>query len=518
LNVTDWTAADPDALLSIAEMGEADRLAMSGGVAWGAVPGEVLMEHAGRAVVQAMLERWPRETGSPYRVLVLAGPGNNGGDGFVVARLLKEIGVDVSVALLGDRKSLTGDAAAMAIQWDHPVMPLAAARPEMVTLVVDALFGAGLSRPVDGEAASVLRRVAESDVPVVAVDMPSGVHGDTGAVLGIAAPADLTVTFARLKPGHLLMPGRALCGETVIADIGIPEAALASIPCAARATSLDFVRHVLPYPREGGHKYDRGHVVAVSGPAHATGAARLAAMGALRIGAGLVTVASPPEAVAVNAAHLTAIMLAPFDGAAGLSALLADPRRNTAVIGPGCGVGQDTRALVEAVLAACPAAVLDADALTSFADDSKALFGMLHDGIVLTPHEGEFARLFPDLAAAEAGKLARARQAAARAGVVVLLKGADTVVAHPDGGVYINANAPPFLATAGAGDVLAGYIAGLLAQGMAPFEAAAAAAWLHGAAASLFGPGLIAEDLPPTLPRVLEAVADYAGPAGEEGP
>ncbi len=267
-----------------------------------------------------------------------------------------------------------------------------------------------------------------------------------------------------------------------------------------------------PWPRADGHKYDRGHCLVVSGGPSNTGAARLAARGALRIGAGLVTVASPPNAVLVNAAHLTAIMLKPFDGAAGLAKMLEDKRLNSVVIGPALNVGGETREMVMAVLNSGAACVLDADALTAFRDDPDALFAKiqksgLHDRCVLTPHDGEFERLFPGLATASPGRVAAARAASARAGCTVLLKGRETVIARPDGKAVINGNAPAFLATAGAGDVLAGFIAGMLAQGMDAFDAACAGAWLHGDAASRFGPGLIAEDLPEKLPECLLALA-----------
>ena len=340
-------------------------------------------------------------------------------------------------------------------------------------------------------------------LPVVAIDVPSGLSGDTGQPLGaVCVRAVLTVTFFRKKPGHLLMPGRELCGELVVGDIGIP----------ARAADTRLHENTpalwrYPFPGAEGHKYDRGHCVVVCGPAHATGAARLAARGALRVGAGLVSVASPPEAVAVNATHLTAIMIKPFDGADGLAQLLADRRLNAVVAGPGLGVGGETRALVDAVLKSQAAVVLDADALTSFQDDPEALFNRLHERCVLTPHAGEFERLFPGLLDEAASKVEAVRTAAARAGCTVLLKGGDTVIADAAGKAAINANAPATLATAGAGDVLAGFIAGLLAQRMAALDATACGVWLHGAAASAFGPGLIAEDLPEMLPEVLSELA-----------
>jgi NAD(P)H-hydrate epimerase len=328
---------------------------------------------------------------------------------------------------------------------------------------------------------------------------------------GACIKAVLTVTFFRKKPAHLLMPGRALCGDIVVADIGIPASVLEKIQPQTFENGPALWGHVFPSPKREGHKYDRGHCIVVSGPAHATGAARLAARGALRIGAGLVSVASPLDAVTVNAVELTAIMVKPFSGAGGLAELLSDKRFSAVAIGPGCGVGENTKSLVETCLSSGAAVVIDADGITSFASNPNALFSKLHNRCVLTPHEGEFERIFPGLLSRTRSRLEAARHAAADAGCVILLKGADTIIAAPptneDGGrAAINANAPPTLATAGAGDVLTGFVAGLMAQGMPAFEAACAAAWLHGEAAKEFGPGLIAEDLPEALPKVLRAL------------
>jgi hydroxyethylthiazole kinase-like uncharacterized protein yjeF len=489
-------------ILTTAQMAKADAFAVEHGV-----PSLILMENAGRAVADAIAARF-----KPCPVTVLCGPGNNGGDGFVVARHLDEQGFTVRTAHDTDHFSNEkngGDAGEMSARWKGARVALTPAALDGARLVVDGLFGAGLSRPLEGAAAQVVE--ALNDLPVVAIDIPSGVSGDTGQPLGgVYVKAALTVTFFRKKPGHLLLPGRALCGEIVVADIGIPaEAVLASSSEAVghkKKPQLHENTQALwqfPWPRIEAHKYDRGHCVVVSGPAHATGAARLAGRAALRVGAGLVTVASPPGAMAVNAAHLTAIMLRPFEGAEGLTEILSDQRLNALVIGPGLGVSGETRELVTAVLKSGAAVVLDADALTSFKDDPEALFNRLHDRCVLTPHAGEFERLFPVLLDASASKLDAVRQAAARAGCVVLLKGGDTVIAAPSGKATINANAPPTLATAGAGDVLAGLIAGLMAQRVNAFDAAACGAWLHGDAATRFGPGLIAEDLPEIIPAVL---------------
>jgi NAD(P)H-hydrate epimerase len=322
----------------------------------------------------------------------------------------------------------------------------------------------------------------------------------------VCVEADVTITFFRKKPAHVLMPGAFFCGAVVVADIGIPERAFETFSPMLFENSPS--RWHYPWPSRLAHKYERGHCVVVSGPAQMTGAARLAARGAARSGAGLVSVASPRDAVTVNAMALTAIMVKPFSGGVGLSEVLSDKRLNAVVVGPGCGVGLATRELVAAVLASGAATVLDADALTSFSQNPKALFRLIHEPAVLTPHEGEFTRLFPDLIQRAANKVEAARAAAASAKCTVLVKGPDTVIAAPNGRAIVNTNAPPELATAGAGDVLAGMIGGLMAQGVDSFEAAAMAAWLHGEAASRVGPGLISEDLPELLPAVLRALRD----------
>lgn len=484
-------------ILTVAQCYEADQFAAKHGIAT-----LTLMENAGRAVADAIEARW-----APLTVAVLCGPGNNGGDGFVVARLLRERGWDVRLALIGRRDELKGDAAAMAKRWSGSDEPLSSAIFDDVTLIVDALFGAGLSRPLDGAVADLAALLNKSPIPVVAIDVPSGLAGDTGRPLdGKYIDADLTVTFFRKKPAHVLMPGRHHCGEIVVADIGIPDAAVNGLH--PNLFENDPSQWEFPWPDPLGHKYARGHCVVVSGPSHATGAARLAARGALRVGAGLVSVASPQETVAVNAAHLTSIMIKPFSGAGGLSDLLKDERLNSVVIGPGVGVGRATQELVGAILATKASVVLDADALTSFRDDTKNLFVQLRGNCVLTPHEGEFARIFPGLLNQSASRIEAVRAAAAAAKCTVLLKGPDTTIAAPDGRVIINSHAPATLATAGSGDVLSGLIGGLMAQGVDSFQAAAMAAWLHGEAASQFGPGLIAEDLPECIPDALSALKD----------
>lgn len=480
-------------LLTAAEMGEADRLAIAGGV-----PGIDLMEAAGRAVAETVAARVPDGP-----VLVVAGPGNNGGDGFVAARLLAAAGRAVTVALAGEPGRLRGDAATAFGRWAGPTAPAAMPLPA-AAVIVDALFGAGLDRAIAGPAAELVAAMNAAGVPIVAVDVPSGLAADSGRPLGPVVAATATVTFFRLKPGHLLEPGRGLCGRVILADIGIPPTVLDTVrPRAWENTPALWADRYRP-PAAEAHKYRRGHAIVVSGRMARTGAARLAAGAALRAGAGLVTLASPGDALAVNAAHLTAVMLGRCDDAAALAALLSDGRVASVAIGPGLGTGADERALVAAALAAVPAAVLDADAITLAAGDPGACFAAIAGRaapVVLTPHEGEFGRLFPDLVGAP--KPERARAASARSGAVVVLKGPDTAIAAPDGRLAINANAPPWLATAGSGDVLAGFVAGLLAQGLPGFEAACAAVWLHGAAGAEAGPGLVAEDLAPALRPVL---------------
>ncbi|HEX3501197.1 MAG TPA: NAD(P)H-hydrate dehydratase [Stellaceae bacterium] len=483
------TASTDDlALLTPQEMGEADRLAIAGGVA-----SETLMENAGAAVAAAIITRW-----SPRPIAVLCGPGNNGGDGFVAARHLANSGWPVRLFLLGTRPALKGDAARHAARWSGAVENLTPDLPGETALVVDALFGAGLARPIDGLAYDAIAQLAARRIPVIAVDVPSGVDGASGKVRGIAPSCVLTVTFFRKKSGHLLFPARGLCGETLVADIGIPASVLDTIKPRSFENAPALWLDAFPWPRAEGHKYSRGHAL-VAGGAVMTGAARLAARAAARAGAGLVTVAAPQAVFPIYAASLAGIIVQPIGGTEDFATLLADKRRNAILLGPGLGTGRPTAELVHAALATGRAVVLDADVFAAFAGRAGELAASIAGPTLLTPHEGEFARLFTDAD----DKLASARLAARASAATVLLKGADTVVAAADGWAVINANAPAELATAGSGDVLAGIALGLLAQGMTPPQAGAASCWLHGAAASGFGPGLIAEDIIDELPRVL---------------
>lgn len=484
-------------LLTPSQMALADRLAVDAGV-----PSLTLMENAGQAIAYEVTQRFPLQP-----VLVLCGPGNNGGDGFVAARLLAERGWPVRVGLFGEKADLTGDAAIMARKWNGGHFEAArVCLEEDFGVIIDALLGAGLSRAIEGELAEIVEMVNATGADVVAVDVPTGVDGATGAVRGVATQANFTVTFFRCKPGHLLYPGAGRCGEVLLADIGIPDRVLGDIG----PTVFENHPHLWPLPRRdrAGHKYQSGHCVVVSGDALHTGAARLAARGAARIGAGLVTLAGAREALAVHANHVTAIMLAEAADAEGLKTLLADRRKNAVVLGPGLGVGEATCQAVLTALESAAAVVLDADALTSFAHDPETLFAAIgartQGQVVMTPHHGEFARLFGTL---EGAKPDRACMAAQAAHAVVVYKGADTVIARPDGQALINAVGSPFLATAGSGDVLAGVIGGLMGQGMDAFDAAGAAAYIHGCAAHQFAkPGFVADDLPELLGDAVELI------------
>ncbi len=529
-----------DQLLSAAQMRAIEQAAIGSGE----VTGLELMERAGRGVMEAMFARWPDLARSDRRAAVLCGPGNNGGDGFVLARLLHEWGWEVAVFLYGDPARLPPDAAANYARWrglgpvlDARVQPrdLSRAFPadrageKPVDLLVDALFGTGLTRPVDDPALwewlwliDDASDAAASGNPTrsVAVDIPSGLCADSGRVLG--GPPDhgcraprvmLTVSFHAAKLGHYLAGGPDHCGALEVADIGLGAFAGAGGGAAARLVGKGDFGGALG-KRADAHKYGHGHALVLAGGPGRGGAARMAARAALRVGAGLVTLACPPGALAENAARLDAIMLRALADPGALAEMLADARLNALCLGPGLGLGEGTREMVRAALQPGRPAVLDADALSSFEGEPSALFAMLHAGCVLTPHGGEFARLFPDIAERLKAPAMRgpafskldAARAAARAGCVVLFKGADTVIAAPDGRCAVHAaayeRAAPWLATAGAGDVLAGLIAGLLARGLAPMAAAQAAAWLHVEAARAFGPGLIAEDLPRMLPAV----------------
>jgi hydroxyethylthiazole kinase-like uncharacterized protein yjeF len=502
-------------LLTPAEMAEADRLT----IAHGPIDGIGLMRRAGDAVATLVLERFP---GAPS-VAVLAGPGNNGGDGYVAAEYLRRAGIAVTLWRAEEPRP-GSDAARAAAECRLAPRPLADYEPQPGGIVVDALFGAGLGRPVDGVYAGALSKVEAAGARVVAVDLPSGISGAGGQVLGIAPRADLSVTFFRKKPGHLLYPGRTFCGEVAVVDIGIRNEVLETIrPKTVENDAANWIAD-FPSPAADTHKYARGHVGVFSGGPSATGAARLSAMAAARTGAGAVTLLSPGGALAVNAAHLTSIILRKADSLEDAIEFLDARNPGALVFGPGAGttekIGVFALDLISAASGRAGAIVFDADALTVFSKRRRDLLQRAHvtgaPSLVFTPHEGEFRRLFPELLDDKSlSKLDRARLAATQANAVLIYKGPDTVIAAPDGRAAINANGTPLLATAGSGDVLSGICAGLLAQGMPAFEAASAAVWMHAEAARTFGPGLIAEDLPLALRPVLR---DLEGRAGGGGP
>jgi hydroxyethylthiazole kinase-like uncharacterized protein yjeF len=487
------------ALLDVRRMDEADRLTVAAGTSTIA-----LMENAGRAVAREIMRRW-----RPGKITVLCGSGGNGGDGFVTARHLSAAGWPVRLALLAPIAELSGAVLHHAGLWPGPVEPLADTALDGAAFVVDALFGAGLNRALEGPSKEVLLAVERRGIPMVAVDVPSGLMGDTGRTLG-AVRAILTVTFLRKKPGHLLLPGRRLCGEVVVADIGTPDSALRQVSPDTFENGPELWLEALPRPDADSNKYTRGHAL-ICGGYPITGASRMAARAAARAGAGLTTIAVPEVALPVYATALSSIMVCPLVEPGQFGRFLEDPRLTAMMIGPGAGVGDETRSRALAMLATGRPTLLDADALSSFQENPAALDRAVAGPCVLTPHEGEFARLFDP----RGDKLTRARAAARRSGAIIVLKGSDSVIVAPDGRAVINANAPATLATAGAGDVLSGLILGLLAQGMNPFLAAAAGVWLHGAAAAQFGPGLIAEDLPDLLPGVYRRLGTLSEAAGQ---
>lgn len=456
-----------------------------------------LMQRAGEAVAEFVHAHWPDGA-----IQVLCGPGGNGGDGFVAAAKLAKLWRKVEVFCAVPVADLTGDAAKAAALWEGEVGTLEQALTAPHELVLDALYGGGLSRPLDGVAAALAQRPAR----VISVDVPSGIDGATGRPLGPCFRAEGTLTFAALRPAHVLLPGAALCGAVMVADIGVP------VQTKAAENSPALWVGQMPQPGHGDYKHRRGHLKVVSGPMTSTGAARLAARAGLRAGAGLVTLLSPPAAMLTNSAHLTAIMLSSVDGAEEL--LAAAQNASVVIIGPAAGVTPQTRQNVAAVLRSTARAVLDADALTVFADDPAALFAMLRPTDVLTPHTGEFERLFGDLLVSAPNKIEAARAAAAKAGCVIVVKGADTVIAEPGGNALVNTHATRWLATAGSGDVLAGFMAGFMAQGVDTFTAAAMATWIHGEAGIRIGAGLIAEDLEQELPDILSALHGEIQPEG----
>ena len=486
----DWNR---HALLTCAEMRKAEEISCAQGL----LDFYGLMQKAGHAVANIVKERGPR-----CRVAVMCGPGNNGGDGYVAAEALRRAGWPVEVGVLRSG-NLTSDAVRASASYQGKIRPLDAKLFDEADVVVDALFGTGLQRPLEGDVAQIIENLNARCLPVIAADFPSGVDGDTGRILGAAVQVQVTVTFFRKKLGHVLLPRAAQCGEVIVVDTGMDDSVLDEIKPAVAENSPDLWLNRFPLPHPDDHKYSRGHVLVYGGPVM-TGAARLAARAAQRIGAGMVTLAAPESAMLLYAAALESVLVRQAETPDEWRALLDDAKKKAVLIGPGAGLGEATKNFVLEALRTRKPCVLDGDALTLFAETPGALFKALHPECVLTPHEGEFARLFGTSIEGGLDKLSRARKAATLAGCVLLLKGADTVIASPEGLAVINHNAPPWLATAGSGDVLAGMILGLLSPGMPPLAAAAAAAYLHGEIANKFGPGLIAEDLVAGIPAMLK--------------
>jgi NAD(P)H-hydrate epimerase len=495
-------------VLSAQQMRFAEQHAVQAGT-----PLIILMERAGLAVAEQIMARYEKRP-----TLVLCGPGNNGGDGFVTARHLSAKGWPVRVLLYGKLEELPPEAKIAASRWRGAVMTASAASVESVIekgakLVVDALYGIGLKRPIGGEGAAMLQAVNRANLPVVSIDIPSGLNSDTGQIFGQTVAANLTVCFFRKKLAHVLMPGRMICGETVVVDIGIPDDALHSLTLQVSENNPDLWSTYFPQPRLNMNKYDRGHALVLGGH-DMMGAAKLAALAAQRMGAGLVTIAAPQSIYALYAMAMTSVMVKPVEEGEGFSQsfadILSDRRFNVAILGPGAGAHAGTKAAVFAALAAGKRCVIDADAINAFtreADVLRTAMEPLHGQCVITPHEGEFERLFQRVVDPTKDKISRVRTAAAYLNCPVLLKGADTVIASPEGLVIVNSNGPATLATAGTGDVLAGFIGGLMAQGVDAFIAACMGSWLHGAVATEHGPCLIAEDLINELPQALKPKA-----------
>lgn len=478
------------AVLTAEEMRGCDRLTIESGTS-----GFTLMQRAASAVADSIIYHY-----SFCPVVVVCGMGNNGGDGMVVATLLQQQGWPVRVALLGDHHKLEGDAKLACDMWQEAggaiSSPLSLSG---ASLVVDALFGFGLNRPLEKNARQWIQTINDSKLPVVSIDIPSGVNADTGQVMGAAVNATETITFFRGKPGLYLQPGRMQAGNVTVMDIGISSMTLAKVKPTLAVNTPSLWDHYLPKHPEDAHKYDRGAVLIAGGPQDCTGAARLAALSAARSGAGLVAVACDSASLPVYAASLLSVMTRRCDDVQAFDLLLQDKKYKSIVLGPGHGTGERTHHFMEAALESGKPLVLDADAVTCLSGNRAALFTKLHDKCVLTPHEGEFARLFDS----EGSKADRAITAAKETGSIIVLKGSDTVIAHPKGYAVINTNAPPSLATAGSGDVLSGLIGGLMAQGVRPFEAACAAVWVHGESGNRLSGALLAEDLPMVAGQIL---------------
>ncbi|MEO1041400.1 MAG: NAD(P)H-hydrate dehydratase [Pseudomonadota bacterium] len=474
-------------LLTPVAMAAADQRTIDAGTARG-----TLIARAARSVFRILRAQFTRRP-----VTVLCGPGQNGEDGWMLAALLADAGWPLEIIDLGGGLQIDDPAPEGLASY---VRPSGIFAPTSSSLIVDAVLGAGLARPVSGEIARVFEKLNQSDAKVLAIDLPSGIDGATGEVRGQAVHADVTVTFHRLKPGHLIGDGAELSGRIFLCDIGIaPEAddasAVWNAPCLWRDSLCGLVRET--------HKYARGHVCVIGGPGLKGGAARLSARAASVSGAGAVTYLSPLSGAEFAAATFDAVMVKPLGDREALDAFLRD-RVGAVVLGPGMGHAEKAEEAVKAVLETKLPCVLDADALTLYEGRTDELFEHLHGACVLTPHEGEFSRLFPDLSG---DKRIRTEKAAELSGATVLLKGSTTVIAKTGEPTVISSHGSPALATAGSGDVLAGLIGGFLAKGVTPVKAAAAGAWVHADAARDAGPSLNADHLPARIVSVMEALS-----------
>lgn len=490
----------PYELLTPRQMGEADHMAaeINGGDSF------TLMENASQAVADVILDNYRQ----CRKIALLCGPGNNGGDGYMIAHILKKHGFEPQCFSLSEPRA-DSDAMKAFVLWGKTSSPIDEFVACDFDLIVDALYGAGLDRALDAALQNKIIKISESNVPVIAVDLPSGVFGRTGAIGGAAIRATKTVTFFRLKPGHVCYPGRAHCGEIILADIKIPDSVLQTIRPTYALNLPSLWSKSWPVLDYDTHKYRRGHAVVFSGPQTSTGAARLAAQAAARSGAGLVTVISPKDALVVHEMHLTSIMLKEMGSDEETLAFLEQRKVRSVVLGPAFTEFKRAFSLVKAILTKGKifTLILDADALTAVAQKKEEAFGFFKESpvnVILTPHEGEFSRLFPDIAGkTHLTRIEKAEEAAAKSGATIVYKGADTMIASANGRVAVNANGTPFLATAGSGDVLSGIIGGLSAQQMSHFEAACAGVWIHAQCGQIFGPGMIADDIISGIPPVL---------------
>ncbi|MEO9640873.1 MAG: NAD(P)H-hydrate dehydratase [Lentilitoribacter sp.] len=486
-------------LLTPEQMSKADALTIESGIA-----GIELMRRAGAFIFEVLHQHFPKVK----TVLVVAGVGNNGGDGFILAELLKRYGYDVAVTIIGDNTKIAGDARLAFDKMSKDIQPIKNPDFDDYHLIVDGIFGAGLKREVKGDFADIIHAINASATQILAIDLPSGINGQTGKVSGCAIKAQATATFFRYKPGHILFPGRELCGKVYLGQIGISEKVLNQISPRLNLNIPVLWQDHYPILKATGHKYSRGHTLSVSAGLDKSGAARLMAKAALRMGAGLVTIACPSETLSAHAARTDAIMLSKMDNEHELSNILDDKRINAVCVGPGLDPNEQTRSITKIILNTDKSVVLDAGALTAFSDEPCALFDLIKarsSPTILTPHDGEFARLFPVLTLSQ-DKVKRTKIASETSSATVVLKGPDTVIAKGSNNAAITSNAPPWLATAGSGDVLCGIITALLAQGMPEFEAACAGVWFHGEAGAKAGPGLISSDLEIALKDVIQNI------------